>query len=270
MNDTYLFIDGGYLREVVRTRFESIFGSSYKLSFSSILRDFTAKRAYYYDCLDDQKKDSEAPAAFELRVEQQEAAFDEIERTPGVHVRKGWLSPGRRRQQKEVDVLFAVDVLMHSFNKNMATAVLLAGDRDFRPVVESIVRLGTYVTLAYSPRDTSKELVRAADTEHPITVSTLCQWMDVPSSDRRFHFPSTYFSNSVDGENPIHRMSPAPAMLRTGLIGSESFQIEHHRITNDFYTSVRHDRNRFRITHFNNEEKLLAYLESLYGEINWS
>jgi uncharacterized LabA/DUF88 family protein len=53
-------------------------------------------------------------------------------------VRQGWLSPGKKRQQKEVDVLLAVDMLTRSFYKNMTKAVLLAGDRDFKPVVEVV------------------------------------------------------------------------------------------------------------------------------------
>jgi hypothetical protein len=54
----------------------------------------------------------------------------------GVHVRLGTVT-GKRRRQKEVDILLATDMLTHGFNGNMKTAVLLSGDLDFRPIIEA-------------------------------------------------------------------------------------------------------------------------------------
>src|SRR5262249_1181531 len=137
------FIDGGYLQGVYRDLFVPIFGPAYLVDYKSVMEFFGARRAYLYDCLDDERKSGESQADFDARVKQQQEIFDVIDRVEGVHVRYGTLTPGRRRQQKEVDVLLSVDMLTHSFSKNMDAAVLLSGDRDFRPVVESVVRLGT-------------------------------------------------------------------------------------------------------------------------------
>src|SRR5438067_5819506 len=145
LGDTYLFIDGGYLREVYRDLFDPLFGGGYAVDYKSVKETFNARRVFLYDCLDDVQKAGESKADFDARVQQQQDYFDAIDKVDGVHVCYGVLSHGRKRQQKEVDVLLAVDMLTHSFSKNMDEAVLLSGDRDFRPVVESVVRLGTHV-----------------------------------------------------------------------------------------------------------------------------
>jgi hypothetical protein len=65
-------------------------------------------------------------------------------------VRLGSLSgKGNRKRQKKVDVLLAVEALDHAFRKNMAQVCLITGDLDFSPLVESLVKLGTYVTVSY-------------------------------------------------------------------------------------------------------------------------
>jgi uncharacterized LabA/DUF88 family protein len=40
----------------------------------------------------------------------------------------------------------------HSFRRNMTKAVLIAGDQDFKPVVESLVQAGTWVTVVSAAR----------------------------------------------------------------------------------------------------------------------
>jgi uncharacterized LabA/DUF88 family protein len=190
LSDTYLFIDGGYLQTLYRDRFIPLFGDKYVIDYAAVKRTFGARRAYLYDCLDDVQKPGEITADFVARVERQEARFDEIGKADGVIVRYGHLSPGKKRQQKEVDVLLAVDMLTHSFNKSMDEAVLLTGDRDYRPVVESVVRLGTLVKVVFDPRTGSKPLARAADSEVEIDLVTLCGWIKLDQyDDRRKHFP---------------------------------------------------------------------------------
>ncbi len=154
-NVTYLFIDAGQLQTFYRDTYEPVFGPDYEVDFARVKEEFKAKRVFYYDCPEN-KKPGESDADFKVRQEAQEERLDRIEKVEGVHVRRGWLSSGKKRQQKEVDVLLAVDMLTHSFYRNMTKAVLLSGDRDFKPVVESVVRLGVYVEIAYDPRIGSK------------------------------------------------------------------------------------------------------------------
>src|SRR5437868_3941883 len=105
LGDTYLFIDGGYFRTVYRDLFAPLFGDNYLVDYKSVKESFGAQRAFLYDCLDDVPKAGESDADFKARVKQQEDRFDAIDKVEGVHVRLGHLSPGKKRQQKEVDVL---------------------------------------------------------------------------------------------------------------------------------------------------------------------
>ena len=132
----YLFIDGGYLDGVYKDVFD-IFGKC-EIDFCRIKTFFEARRAFYYHCLDEEQGIDESDADYKKRVAPQMEKFDKIERLEGIQVRKGFLTSRPKRRQKEVDVSLAVDLLTHSFYKNMTMAVLIAGDRDFRPAVESV------------------------------------------------------------------------------------------------------------------------------------
>lgn len=116
--------------------------------FGSLFNTQTFFARNYYDCLDDAQKDGESKSAFDARVESQRTYLSKIGSLPGVHLRTGTVM-GRQRRQKEVDVLLAVDMLTHGSNGSMGQAVLLAGDLDFRPVVDALVRTGVYVVVWY-------------------------------------------------------------------------------------------------------------------------
>src|SRR5436190_18336887 len=168
MRTTYLFIDGGYLNKIHADAMTSVFGMSGDIDLGNVavtLRNMTADiditRSFYYDCIDEVRKATEDDSQLKVRIECQNHSISAINSLPGFFVRLGSVT-GRagRIRQKEVDVLLAVDMLEHSFRKNMEVAVLLAGDRDFVPIVESLVRLGTYVYVVYEPQSASPELHR--------------------------------------------------------------------------------------------------------------
>ena len=73
----------------------------------------------------------------------------------------------------------------------MTKAILIAGDRDFKPVVEALVqRLGIYVHLIYEKGHCSKESMDAADKIDPMDVIRLCNWTRVPSDKpHHYYFP---------------------------------------------------------------------------------
>jgi hypothetical protein len=131
---TYLFIDGGYARRIYRKAMKDVFD----VEPEPDPRRLTASRhgeqpyfrAYFYDCLDDTKRPAETDADFETRVSAMKSYFDAFSRLNGVHVRLG-TATGKKVRQKEVDVLLAVDMLTHGFNRNMTHAVLLSGDFRF-------------------------------------------------------------------------------------------------------------------------------------------
>ena len=171
----YLFIDGGYAHQIYRDAMMAVFRVPGELNVWKIVDQVNVFRTYYYDCLDDSQKDGESKSAFDARLESQKAYFSQIESLPRVHFRLGTVM-GRRRRQKEIDVLLAVDMLTHGFNRSMGQAALLAGDLDFRPVVDALIRAGVYVEVWYEKKSGSEDLYRAADQGHPIDWSNLYMW----------------------------------------------------------------------------------------------
>jgi hypothetical protein len=54
-------------------------------------------------------------------------------------------------------------MLTHTYRKNTDSITFIAGDLDFRPLLEAVVREGMYVRLLCEPRSASTELQIAAD-----------------------------------------------------------------------------------------------------------
>jgi uncharacterized LabA/DUF88 family protein len=265
LGDTYLFIDGGYLSDVYRRLFVPLFGDAYLVDYRAIMQTFGARRAYLYDCLDDVRKTGESDADLKARVEQQEAHFDAIDKMEGVHVRYGYLAPGKKRNQKEVDVLLVVDMLTHAFNKNMDEAVLVSGDRDFRPVVESIVRRGTLVKVAYDPRNGSRPLARAADNEMEIDITALCRWIKLDKYDNAHkHFPQAM----------LHQHCTADPFMnipgyRKGRVGPNRLAIGLCEQNGLWYASVQINALDYSSYTFQDKAKLLEFVSVQCGEITW-
>jgi uncharacterized LabA/DUF88 family protein len=265
----YLFVDGGYLRSVYEQLFVPVWGDAFPIDYLQMKAHFQARRLFLYDCLDDAPKPGENPAATQARAQQQQEQLDAIDRLEGVHVCYGHLSRGRKRLQKEVDVALAVDMLTHCFSKNMTKAVLVAGDRDFRPLVESVVRLGTYVQVVSERRSTAAELALAADSEMGITIETLCAWAKLDQyQNRSVTFPiGTYYQNySAD---PALQCHPGPKLLHKGFIGSPQFPIALYETPDLWTASVQVGQREYVLHGFRNEQNLVAHISKLYGDITW-
>jgi uncharacterized LabA/DUF88 family protein len=145
MEDTYLFIDGENFLRNYSESMQSVFHENGAVNFEQIRQDAGATRVFYYDCIDDEQRPGEKDEDFQNRLAAEEKSFKEIDQLKGFHVRWGSLKgkrKGKPRRQKEVDVLLAVDMLSHAFDRNMKRAVLISGDLDFRPVVAEAVRRG--------------------------------------------------------------------------------------------------------------------------------
>jgi uncharacterized LabA/DUF88 family protein len=197
---TYMFIDGGYLRKIFCEELEAYFGPMEGLleylDFVRFRENLQARRAFYYDCVargDDGARDSLT-----------EELSSSLRRQRGVHVRLGGLvSEGARQRQKEVDVRLAVEMLTHSFSGNMTRAVLISGDRDFTPLVDALVQLGTYVTLLCDARSVAQELRGAAD---EVEFTRLSFWYGLMSESFRSANPMPYCS--VGGMDPLASGGP--------------------------------------------------------------
>jgi len=76
-------------------------------------------------------------------------------------------------RQKRVDVLLAVDLAQLSWTRNIGTAILVAGDSDFVPAVQTAKDAGVLVKLYYSNISVHDELLASADDKILITKSML-------------------------------------------------------------------------------------------------
>jgi hypothetical protein len=86
-------------------------------------------------------------------------------------------------EQKKVDVMIAVDMMIHTIRRNMSSATLLAGDADFTPLLNALSNEGMFVTLLHPPR-ASKDLLAAADARRKLTAQLIGNWLDEPSRNK--------------------------------------------------------------------------------------
>jgi NYN domain len=143
------------------------------IDFSSVIR--RVQKSFYYDCQDANKLPDEYFAA--------------IRRVSGSHVRFGTLkgkSNKKPARQKEVDILLAVDMMNHAIRKNMNEAILLAGDLDYLPLIESLIEMGCFVSVWAYGKDVAQELREAADEFRELTFSDFYSWA---SQSLRHAFP---------------------------------------------------------------------------------
>ena len=218
----YLFIDGHYLQTEYREAMLAFIGNEGDLDLISVKQEIGAFRVFYYDAIDTQRSPEESEEGFATRVRKKELLFNQIRSLHGFHLPEGTVSRStkpRKRTQKEVDVLLAVDALTHSFNKNMDHVALLTGDLDFRPLVERLIYLGTYVELWYVPKSTTQELYWAVDVGQAITPVKFHQW-----STRRFQQEYPIPQGLSSGKPPLDGYHQIKGLFRV-LSGRRS-QIE--------------------------------------------
>ena len=67
------------------------------------------------------------------------------------------------RQQKEVDVAMACQMVVHALKDNYDVAVVVSGDRDFSPAIQEVQAGGKRVEVAAFEGSFSEELRRVAD-----------------------------------------------------------------------------------------------------------
>jgi uncharacterized LabA/DUF88 family protein len=178
-DQSYLFIDGAYLRQRHSEMMSRVFSKTGVCDLSYLRQNIRQlspfgkreifQRVFYYDCLDDIVKTNEDPDQLKTRIREQEEFFEKIRALEGFHVRLGSLSgTSKKKRQKEVDILLTVEMLDHAFRKNMTSATLIAGDLDFAPLLDSLVRLGTWVDVLYDPKSIAQGLLASADRGIPI------------------------------------------------------------------------------------------------------
>lgn len=263
VDKTYAFVDGAYLRRVADEFIAEMFSVSAEIDFQQ-LRGVASnvERVFYYDCLNDIRKDGESDTDCARRVEAQQAILNGIQSLEGFHVRLGSLSGARKKlRQKKVDVLLAVEALDHAFRGNMSRACLIAGDLDFAPLVDSLIRLGTYVQILYAPKSAARELYSAADIGQPINFTNVYNW-STPDFRKRHSIPMA-ISNAPLPTGVAH------PPIKSGRVNGS--QISLYEAGNDYLLySPKFDLHSYSLqVRFADREFLEKYFSIIYGPITW-
>jgi len=257
---TYLFIDGRYAQDIYCKAMQRVFEEPGELSVHAMVSSIGRQpfRTYYYDCVDDLKKSSETESDFQARLAKQEEFFTRTSSLYGVHFQRGTLKGQRRREQKEVDVLLAVDMLTHGFNRSMTRAILIAGDLDFRPVVEALVRHGIFVEIWYEKTSAAKELPLAADFGRALNWHVLLSWSS-PEFSGLHTCPWT-----LTGHGPLL----TTWVIRSGLIAGRKIVLAQESPVHSPILRYEGPSGVEWWTH-KDEAVLVRYFEMLYGRIDW-
>ncbi|MBD2039090.1 NYN domain-containing protein [Microcoleus sp. FACHB-672] len=265
----YLFIDGGYFKKTCIEKVQkwveneplTTFSPIDLIDFTAVKNSFQAKKVFYYDCLDEVPSSSKDDTHDNDRIAKQKHSFNQINSLEGFHVRLGSLSSsGKRKRQKEVDVLLTVDMMKHAHRGNMARAILLSGDRDFKPLVNALVEMGSYVGVASEVSSTANELIWAADFQRKLTFSDYYSWL-TQSLQSKYPLPQAT-ANDV-------RPSEAN-LIKTGQV--EGHLVELFQIGNEFclYLDKYLDNLSLKLT-FTDSDKLELYFFLQCGHrIQWT
>jgi len=178
----YLFVDGAALHsqiEAISTKYFD--GRTFEVDYRKLSGNHT--KTFYYDAVP-VRQPGETDEDYRTRTEARRQRHDVASRSHGVHVYEGNARKrrGRGYEQKKVDVMIAVDMLSHSFRRNMHQATLLTGDEDFKPLVDALVTDGMFVTLWYPPGKTSHELLESADARQILGFDSIRSILDEPSA----------------------------------------------------------------------------------------
>ena len=177
---SYLFIDAGCLRKVVRSISDRYVGKNAVLEVDwAALMDGGAfcDKAFYYDAVPSRARD-EANEDWLARIEPRMADLRTIRAVDGYHVPIGDLR-GKIERQKKVDVMIAVDMLIHTVRRNMDRCVLVAGDVDFQPLLAALAREGMRVGV-WHPPEASEDFLGAADFRMPLNLATIGRYLKRP------------------------------------------------------------------------------------------
>jgi uncharacterized LabA/DUF88 family protein len=160
--DDYLFVDAGWLRVLLDNISKRYFnGVPLEMDYYNLFKDYP--KTFYFDCEPPLRK-NEPPADQAARVTAAQETFSKVRRLPGCHVFLGdTRGEGQRQRQKGVDTKLSVQALVHVFRHNTRRITIMAGDLDFKPLIDALVLEGAYVTLASDLRESSRDLINAAD-----------------------------------------------------------------------------------------------------------
>lgn len=208
----YLFIDGAFLRSFIQDNLQIInrFEAAFSIDWSKIGHGYD--RVLFYDAYPE-RKDGQSEEAFQKEQHECESFFRFLSEIPNYNVRPALSRRGKRREQKGVDVLLAIECLMHAIRGNIDEAVVMTSDLDFFPLFEALLQTKTRSTLMYQLERTSNDLIGAADKSIPLTLWSVAEWYD------------TRFSHLVSGYGIGTSEIKCSTEIRVGTAKDRSFQL---------------------------------------------
>jgi hypothetical protein len=180
-------------------------------------------------------------------------------------VRLGSLTGQRKRRQKKVDILLAVEALDHAVRRNMDRAILLTGDRDFEPLVHSLVQMGIHVHVAGDRQHTSAHLRRAADAS---TLLTFDDYYEFTARSLKARFPlGLRHTNGI--------LAPEMMAFRSGSFDGKRASLRRQRLDGGgelYYMHVEdfHRQGKALMLKSGDIDRLQLYFALRYGEIIWT
>lgn len=175
MDKMALFIDDGYLQNVLRSFGKLKTDYTYeqprwKTDYSKLVELMKSKltqgneellRAYYYTCKREYYSEEEE--------KRQERFFHTLKMIPQFECRFGTLKISYdedgfpRYEQKQADVLIAVDIVKLSLKGKITKAIIISGDADLIPAIKAAKEEGVVVELFYEPGTAGSELLETVD-----------------------------------------------------------------------------------------------------------
>lgn len=258
----YAFIDGNYFRLAYIDTMAQFFGPDvisfdfHHLDFAGLRPKLQASKIFFYDSVNEDAPDKDERQAF----------LDQIGTLDGFHVRRGSFSKSKspkRAKQKQVDIQLAVDMLTHTHNKNIWHGSLIAGDVDFKPLVDALVNQGLHLHLYYERKSGSKHLIRAADVGQEMTLELLHDWSTDAVKNahpiprvHRGHFDEQTQFNSVERRGTWKGMKVEFCSAKSS---GKYALVRHANVDSNVRAMV-----------FNDPEMLEKFWELHLGQIQWS
>lgn len=181
-----IFIDGEYFTKLK----DHLLGERKKIDYGKLAQkilehvDEATKlpvellKVHYYDCLPYQ--DNPPTTEQRKKVSNKDKFLDALRRKPRFTGRLGKLRKriGKKKnaprfEQKGVDLLLGLDLVLLSLKQRITHAAIITGDSDLVPAVEIASREGIIVWLLYSPKSAAHDLLSAADERIELSQSFL-------------------------------------------------------------------------------------------------
>jgi len=173
MEKTAIIIDSGYINAIYQHYIKI------KIDYQKMIDNLSGGkellRAYYYFCPPYQ---SSPPTAEE---KERQSSFNKflysLRQIPRLTLRQGKLEKRPDGfKQKRVDIMMAVDLVTLSARSQIQSAIIIAGDSDLIPAIDTAKNNGTIIYLYYYYKCVHDELLNACDERIPMDRALWKKW----------------------------------------------------------------------------------------------